>query len=90
VRSAASLAQSAHSGIERRRDCARVQQAYRFKVSLPAFREYAIRGVAMEGVTELRGLQKTSCRVGFVMGRMERETGFEPATSTLARLHSTS
>ena len=22
-------------------------------------------------------------------GRMERETGFEPATSTLARLHST-
>ena len=25
----------------------------------------------------------------WILGRMERETGFEPATSTLARLHST-
>ena len=28
-------------------------------------------------------------RVGFVWVRLERETGFEPATSTLARLRST-
>ena len=27
--------------------------------------------------------------IGFNIGKMEREKGFEPSTSTLARLHST-
>ena len=36
-------------------------------------------------------LQTAALPLGFAAGKavMERETGFEPATSTLARLHST-
>ncbi len=34
-------------------------------------------------------LQTTALPLGYAAKKMERETGFEPATSTLARSHST-
>jgi hypothetical protein len=34
-------------------------------------------------------LQTAALPLGYAAGKLERETGFEPATSTLARLHST-
>jgi hypothetical protein len=34
-------------------------------------------------------LQTAALPLGYAAKKMERETGFEPATSTLARLHST-
>ena len=34
-------------------------------------------------------LQTAALPLGYAAGELERETGFEPATSTLARLHST-
>ena len=34
-------------------------------------------------------LQTAALPLGYAAEKMERETGFEPATSTLARLHST-
>ncbi len=34
-------------------------------------------------------LQTAALPLGYAANKMERETGFEPATSTLARLHST-
>ncbi len=34
-------------------------------------------------------LQTAALPLGYAAKRLERETGFEPATSTLARLHST-
>ena len=34
-------------------------------------------------------LQTVALPLGYAAKKMERETGFEPATSTLARLHST-
>ena len=37
----------------------------------------------------IRILQTLALPLGYVAIYMERETGFEPATSTLARLHST-
>jgi hypothetical protein len=34
-------------------------------------------------------LQTAALPLGYAAEKLERETGFEPATSTLARLHST-
>ena len=38
---------------------------------------------------EMAILQTAALPLGYAAKKMERETGFEPATSTLARSHST-
>ena len=42
-----------------------------------------------ESNSRIKVLQTSPLPLGYRAGRLERETGFEPATSTLARSHST-